>query len=44
MSKTKLSKVNLTPLTDNLKQDYLYIDNEIQSSLTCFQKSSATSN
>jgi hypothetical protein len=33
MSKPKLSKVNLTPITDNLKQDYLYVDNEIQSSL-----------
>ena len=34
MRKSKLSKVNLTPVTDNLKQDYLYVDNEIQSSLT----------
>jgi len=31
--KNIVSDFNLTPITDNLKQDYIFVDNEIQASL-----------
>ena len=31
--KNIISGINLTPIADNLKQDYIFVDNEMQASL-----------
>ncbi len=33
MGKTKLTGINLTPITESLKEDYIFVDNEIRDSI-----------